>query len=29
MLNERGQILVDTVYKTLGYRTDAPGHWVK
>jgi CubicO group peptidase (beta-lactamase class C family) len=29
MLNERGQTLVDTAYKTLGYRTNAPGHWVK
>jgi len=29
MLNERGQSLVDAVYKTLGYRTNKPGHWVK
>jgi CubicO group peptidase (beta-lactamase class C family) len=29
MLNDRGQMLVDTVYKILGYRTNEPGHWVK
>ena len=29
MLNDRGQMLVDTAYKTLGYRTNEPGHWIK
>ena len=29
MLNPRGQALVDATYKTLGYRTDAPGFWVR
>jgi CubicO group peptidase (beta-lactamase class C family) len=28
-LNERGQSLVDATYRSLGYRTDQPGHWVK
>jgi CubicO group peptidase (beta-lactamase class C family) len=27
LLNERGQSLVDAVYRSLGYRTDAPGVW--
>jgi CubicO group peptidase (beta-lactamase class C family) len=27
LLNERGQSLVDAVYRALGYRTDAPGVW--
>ena len=29
LLNDRGQTLVDTAYRCLGYRTDAPGAWVK
>lgn len=29
MLNDRGQMLVDTAYTALGYRTNEPGHWVK
>jgi CubicO group peptidase (beta-lactamase class C family) len=29
LLNERGQNLVDTAYKCLGYRTNSPGFWVK
>ena len=28
LLNERGQSLVDALYRTLGYRTDRPGRWV-
>ncbi|MEI9997470.1 MAG: serine hydrolase domain-containing protein [Rhizomicrobium sp.] len=28
-LDERGQSLVDAMYRTLGYRTNAPGVWVK
>jgi CubicO group peptidase (beta-lactamase class C family) len=28
LLNERGQALVDAFYRSLGYRTDAPGRWV-
>lgn len=27
LLNPRGQLLVDAVYKALGYRSDAPGFW--
>ena len=27
LLNERGQGLVDATYRSLGYRTDAPGVW--
>jgi len=27
LLNDRGQSLVDAVYRSLGYRTDAPGVW--
>jgi CubicO group peptidase (beta-lactamase class C family) len=29
LLNERGQTLTNTVYKCLGYRTDAPGFWIR
>jgi CubicO group peptidase (beta-lactamase class C family) len=29
LLNERGQTLVDAAYQALGYRTDAPGVWVR
>ncbi len=29
LLNERGQSLVDAAYRSLGYRTDAPGSWVR
>jgi len=29
MLNERGQSVVDAVYKSLGYRTNTPGFWVR
>ena len=29
LLNERGQSLVDETYRSLGYRTSAPGAWVK
>lgn len=29
LLDERGQALVDEAYKILGYRTNAPGVWVK
>jgi hypothetical protein len=28
LLNERGQALVDATYRSLGYRTNAPGRWV-
>ena len=28
-LNPRGQSLVDATYRVLGYRTDAPGGWVR
>ena len=27
LLNDRGQSLVDAVYRALGYRTDTPGVW--
>jgi CubicO group peptidase (beta-lactamase class C family) len=29
LLNSRGQTLVNAAYKSLGYRTDKPGYWVK
>jgi len=29
LLNERGQSLVDAAYRCLGYRTNAPGVWVR
>ena len=29
LLNDRGQSLVDAVYRTLGYRTNTPGVWVR
>jgi len=29
LLNERGQALVDAAYRSLGYRTNAGGSWVK
>ena len=29
LLNERGQSLVDAVYRSLGHRTDASGAWVR
>jgi CubicO group peptidase (beta-lactamase class C family) len=29
MLNERGQSVVDAAYQSLGYRTNAPGFWVR
>jgi len=29
LLNDRDQALVDAVYRSLGYRTDAPGVWVR
>jgi CubicO group peptidase (beta-lactamase class C family) len=29
LLNERGQSLVDAVYRALGYRTNRPGRWVR
>lgn len=29
LLDERGQSLVDAIYQSLGYRTNAPGMWVK
>ena len=29
LLNEKGQSLVDAAYRSLGYRTDAPGVWVR
>ena len=29
LLNERGQSVVDAAYQSLGYRTNAPGAWVK
>jgi CubicO group peptidase (beta-lactamase class C family) len=28
-LDERGQALIDAMYRSLGYRTNAPGVWVK
>jgi CubicO group peptidase (beta-lactamase class C family) len=29
LLNERGQSLVDATYRSLGYRTDEPGIWIR
>ena len=29
LLNERGQALVDATYRALGYRTNAPGAWIR
>jgi len=29
LLNERGQSLIDAAYEALGYRTNAPGAWVR
>lgn len=29
LVNERGQALVDAAYRSLGYRTNEPGSWVK
>ena len=29
LLNDRGQPLIDAAYKALGYRTNAPGAWVR
>ena len=29
LMNERGQSLIDAAYRALGYRTNAPGAWVK
>jgi CubicO group peptidase (beta-lactamase class C family) len=29
LLDERGQSLVDAIYESLGYRTNAPGMWVQ
>ena len=29
LMNDRGQPLIDAAYKALGYRTDAPGAWVR
>jgi CubicO group peptidase (beta-lactamase class C family) len=29
MLNERGQSVVNAAYKSVGYRTNAPGFWVR
>ena len=29
LLNARGQSVVDAAYQSLGYRTNAPGAWVK
>lgn len=29
LLNERGQSLIDAAYQALGYRTSAPGAWVR
>lgn len=29
MLNERGQAIVDAVYRKLGYRSNLPGFWVR
>ncbi|MDJ0922645.1 MAG: serine hydrolase domain-containing protein [Henriciella sp.] len=29
LLNERGQALIDAAYSALGYRTNAPGAWVR
>ena len=29
LLNDRGQSLIDAAYRSLGYRTNAPGAWIK
>ncbi|MEM7639542.1 MAG: esterase, partial [Pseudomonadota bacterium] len=29
LLNNRGQSVIDAAYRSLGYRTNAPGAWVK
>jgi CubicO group peptidase (beta-lactamase class C family) len=29
LLNEKGQSLVDAAYRSLGFRTDAPGVWIR
>ena len=29
LLNDRGQSLIDAAYRSLGYRTNAPGAWMK
>lgn len=29
LLNERGQSLIDAAYRSLGYRTNAPGVWIR
>ncbi len=29
LLNERGQSLIDAAYRAIGYRTNAPGAWVR
>jgi CubicO group peptidase (beta-lactamase class C family) len=29
LLNDRGQSLIDAAYRALGYRTNAPGAWVR
>ncbi|WP_018147603.1 serine hydrolase domain-containing protein [Henriciella marina] len=29
LMNERGQSLIDAAYRALGYRTNAPGAWVR
>ena len=29
LLNERGQSLVDAVYRSLGYRSDEAGVWLR
>jgi CubicO group peptidase (beta-lactamase class C family) len=29
LLNERGQSLIDTTYRGLGYRSDAAGCWLR
>ena len=29
LVNERGQSLIDAAYTALGYRTNAPGAWVR
>jgi len=29
LLNPRGQSLVDATYRSLGFRTDAPGAWIR
>ncbi|MFN7177788.1 MAG: hypothetical protein ACK4MX_13000, partial [Thermaurantiacus sp.] len=29
LVNARGQALIDAAYEALGYRTNAPGAWVR